>query len=123
MVGPSGCGKSTLLRLVAGLAHVDAGRIRIGDAVVDDGVRRVDPELRHTGLVFQEHALFPHLTVADNIAFGLRGVSACAIGPGAAPSGWTSSGCPATAAATRTSCRAASASGSRWPAPSPPGRA
>ena len=74
VVGPSGCGKSTLLRLVAGLANVDTGTIRIGDAVVDDGVRRVDPELRHTGLVFQEHALFPHLTVADNITFGLRSV-------------------------------------------------
>ncbi len=72
VVGPSGCGKSTLLRLVAGLLHADAGVIRIGDDTVDDGTRRVDPELRHTGLVFQEHALFPHLTVADNIAFGLR---------------------------------------------------
>jgi iron(III) transport system ATP-binding protein len=75
VVGPSGCGKSTLLRLVAGLTHVDVGRICIGDSVVDDGVRRVDPEVRQTGLVFQEHALFPHLTVAGNISFGLRGLS------------------------------------------------
>jgi iron(III) transport system ATP-binding protein len=72
IVGPSGCGKSTLLRLIAGLAHIDAGEIRIGGRIVDDGVRRVDPEARHTGLVFQEHALFPHLTVAQNITFGLR---------------------------------------------------
>jgi iron(III) transport system ATP-binding protein len=72
LVGPSGCGKSTLLRVVAGLASADAGEIRIGGDLVDDGVRRVEPEHRHTGLVFQEHALFPHLTVADNIAFGLR---------------------------------------------------
>jgi iron(III) transport system ATP-binding protein len=72
IVGPSGSGKSTLLRLVAGLAHVDSGEVRIGGAVVDDGVRRVHPEDRRTGLVFQEHALFPHLTVAGNITFGLR---------------------------------------------------
>ena len=72
LVGPSGCGKSTLLRLAAGLAASDAGEIRIGGDVVDDGTRRVEPEHRHTGLVFQEHALFPHLTVGDNIAFGLR---------------------------------------------------
>ena len=72
LVGPSGCGKSTLLRLVAGLLAVDAGTIRIGDTTVDDGQRTVDPERRHIGLVFQEHALFPHLTVAQNVAFGLR---------------------------------------------------
>ncbi len=74
LVGPSGCGKSTLLRVAAGLEAVDEGTIRVGGEVVDDGVRRVEPEHRRTGLVFQEHALFPHLTVADNITFGLRGV-------------------------------------------------
>jgi iron(III) transport system ATP-binding protein len=74
LVGPSGCGKSTLLRLAAGLAALDAGSIRIGGELVDDGTHRVEPEHRHTGLVFQEHALFPHLTVADNIGFGLRDV-------------------------------------------------
>jgi iron(III) transport system ATP-binding protein len=74
LVGPSGCGKSTLLRLAAGLAALDDGEIRIAGDVVDDGVRRVEPEHRRTGLVFQEHALFPHLSVADNIAFGLRDV-------------------------------------------------
>jgi iron(III) transport system ATP-binding protein len=74
LVGPSGCGKSTLLRLAAGLAAVDEGEIRIAGAVVDDGRRRVEPEHRRTGLVFQEHALFPHLCVADNISFGMRDV-------------------------------------------------
>jgi iron(III) transport system ATP-binding protein len=74
LVGPSGCGKSTLLRLVAGLVGVDRGTIRIGATLVDDGTRRVDPEGRRVGLVFQEHALFPHLTVAHNIRFGLRNV-------------------------------------------------
>ncbi|HEX7095406.1 MAG TPA: ABC transporter ATP-binding protein [Acidimicrobiales bacterium] len=72
LVGPSGCGKSTLLRLVAGLVGVDRGEILLGDDLVDDSVRRLDPERRHIGLVFQEHALFPHLTVAQNVAFGLR---------------------------------------------------
>ncbi len=73
LVGPSGCGKSTLLRLVAGLHTVDAGRIDIAGRVVDDaGHQRLAPEHRHVGLVFQEHALFPHLNVRDNVAFGLR---------------------------------------------------
>jgi iron(III) transport system ATP-binding protein len=75
LVGPSGCGKSTLLRLAAGLAGVDGGTIRIAGSLVDDGTRRVEPEDRRTGLVFQEHALFPHLTVADNVAFGVRHVA------------------------------------------------
>ena len=74
LVGPSGCGKSTLLRVVAGLTAADTGTVRIAGDVVDDGSRRVDPEHRHVGLVFQEHALFPHMTVADNVSFGLRGV-------------------------------------------------
>jgi len=74
LVGPSGCGKSTLLRLVAGLYGIDAGSVRIADVVVDDGGRRIDPEARHVGLVFQEHALFPHLTVAANVTFGMRSV-------------------------------------------------
>ena len=70
LVGPSGCGKSTLLRLIAGLDRPDAGR------VVLDGVdvTMVAPERRRIGLVFQEHALFPHLTVRQNVAFGLRGL-------------------------------------------------
>lgn len=73
LVGPSGCGKSTLLRLVAGLHVVGTGTIEISGRVVDDGHRvRLAPEHRHVGLVFQEHALFPHLTVADNVSFGLR---------------------------------------------------
>ncbi len=89
LVGPSGCGKSTLLRVVAGLAAADRGEIRIGGEVVDDGVRRVEPEHRRTGLVFQEHALFPHLTVADNITFGLRDLLASGAGARAATTGST----------------------------------
>jgi iron(III) transport system ATP-binding protein len=72
LVGPSGCGKSTLLRVVAGLLAADHGEVTLAGAVVDDGTERTDPERRHVGLVFQEHALFPHLTVAQNVAFGVR---------------------------------------------------
>lgn len=73
LVGPSGCGKSTMLRLAAGLLGVHDGTIRLAGRLVDDGRISLPPERRHIGLVFQEHALFPHLTVARNIAFGLRG--------------------------------------------------
>lgn len=72
LVGPSGCGKSTLLRMVAGLAPADSGSIQIAGQLVEDGRSRVAPERRSVGLVFQDHALFPHLSVNDNIAFGLR---------------------------------------------------
>lgn len=72
LVGPSGCGKSTLLRILAGLLPTESGTVELGGAVVDDGRRAVPPEGRRVGLVFQEHALFPHLTVARNIGFGVR---------------------------------------------------
>lgn len=72
LVGPSGCGKSTLLRTIAGLTAADSGTIHIAGSLVEDGRSRVAPERRSVGLVFQEHALFPHLSVQDNISFGLR---------------------------------------------------
>ena len=71
LVGPSGCGKSTLLRIAAGLEPLQAGRVLIGDAVMADATRAVPPEDRGVGLVFQDYALFPHLSVIDNVAFGL----------------------------------------------------
>ena len=72
VVGPSGCGKTTLLQAVAGLIEVDGGEIAVdGRSVVGQG-RWVPPEDRRVGVVFQEHALFPHLTVAGNVEFGLR---------------------------------------------------
>jgi iron(III) transport system ATP-binding protein len=71
LVGPSGCGKSTMLRVVAGLHRSDAGSIVLGGVVVDDADVAVPPERRRVGLVFQEHVLFPHLTAAGNIAFGV----------------------------------------------------
>ncbi|MCB0963972.1 MAG: ABC transporter ATP-binding protein, partial [Acidimicrobiales bacterium] len=74
LVGPSGCGKSTLLRSIAGLTPLDAGEIVVDGTTVDDGRRAAPPEGRPVGLVFQEHALFPHLTIGANVGFGIRGV-------------------------------------------------
>jgi iron(III) transport system ATP-binding protein len=71
ILGPSGCGKTTALRLVAGLEVPDEGEIEIAGRVVA-GTRWVPPETRGVGMVFQDYALFPHLSVADNVAFGLR---------------------------------------------------
>jgi iron(III) transport system ATP-binding protein len=71
VIGPSGCGKSTTLRLAAGLERPDKGTIRVADEVVADKRRFVEPERRRVGLVFQDYALFPHMTVAQNVEFGL----------------------------------------------------
>ncbi len=68
LVGPSGCGKSTLLRMVAGLEEITEGEIKIGDRVVND----VPPKDRDIAMVFQNYALYPHMTVFDNMAFGLK---------------------------------------------------
>jgi iron(III) transport system ATP-binding protein len=73
LLGPSGCGKSTTLRMIAGVERPDAGVILIDGAVVCDTGRSLPPEARSVGLMFQDFALFPHLTVAGNIAFGLKG--------------------------------------------------
>ncbi|WP_051062192.1 ABC transporter ATP-binding protein [Ilumatobacter nonamiensis] len=72
LVGPSGCGKSTLLRLIAGLFPSDGGVIELDGVVADDEHTSLPPEKRRVGLVFQEHALFPHLSVAKNVGFGVR---------------------------------------------------
>ncbi|MFP5475181.1 MAG: ATP-binding cassette domain-containing protein, partial [Gammaproteobacteria bacterium] len=68
IVGPSGCGKSTLLRMVAGLEEISAGEIAIGGRVVND----VEPAKRDIAMVFQNYALYPHMTNFDNMAYGLR---------------------------------------------------
>ncbi len=72
LLGPSGCGKTTLLRLIAGFEMPDAGRVRIAGATVADADTWLEPERRRIGFVFQDYALFPHLTVRQNVAFGLR---------------------------------------------------
>jgi multiple sugar transport system ATP-binding protein len=68
LVGPSGCGKTTSLRMIAGLEEISAGTLRIGDRVVND----VPPKDRDIAMVFQSYALYPHMTVRDNLAFGLK---------------------------------------------------
>src|SRR5881227_2727838 len=68
LVGPSGCGKTTALRMVAGLEEISDGEIRIGDRVVND----LAPRERDVAMVFQSYALYPHMSVRQNIAFGLR---------------------------------------------------
>src|SRR6201994_4549086 len=68
LVGPSGCGKSTTLRMVAGLEEISEGSIRIGDRVVND----VAPKDRDIAMVFQNYALYPHMSVYKNMAFGLK---------------------------------------------------
>jgi multiple sugar transport system ATP-binding protein len=72
LVGPSGCGKSTLLRLISGLEEITAGSIWVGDRKVND----LPPKQRDTAMVFQSYALYPHLSVYDNLAFGLRRMGA-----------------------------------------------
>ena len=71
--GPSGCGKTTILRLLAGFAAPDRGKVIVGDrTVAADGTILIEPEHRHLGMVFQDLALWPHLTVAQNLEFGLK---------------------------------------------------
>ncbi|MFT4946391.1 MAG: iron(III) transport system ATP-binding protein, partial [Natronomonas sp.] len=71
LLGPSGCGKTTTLRMIAGLEHPSGGEVTIAGETVADGSSAVPPEERDVGLVFQEFALFPHLTVGENITFGI----------------------------------------------------
>ncbi|KAA9009715.1 ABC transporter ATP-binding protein [Histidinibacterium aquaticum] len=73
LLGPSGCGKSTTLRMIAGVERPDSGRITVDGRTVCDGALWVPPEDRSIGLMFQDFALFPHLDVARNVAFGLTG--------------------------------------------------
>lgn len=71
LLGPSGAGKSSVLRVIAGLLNPDSGHVRLGDHVWFDGAERIDlaPEERSVGLVFQDYALFPHMTVLENVEF------------------------------------------------------
>ncbi len=73
LLGPSGCGKTTVLRAIAGFEPLLAGEIRLDGLLVGSARQQIPPEQRRIGMVFQDHALFPHLTVGANVAFGLRG--------------------------------------------------
>jgi iron(III) transport system ATP-binding protein len=78
LLGPSGCGKTTVLRCIAGFEQVDAGEVILGERLIGNAREHVPAEQRRIGMVFQDYALFPHLTVAANIAFGLRNASTAA---------------------------------------------
>ena len=68
LLGPSGCGKTTLLRMIAGFNSIEGGEFYFGDRLIND----LDPSKRNIGMVFQNYAIFPHLTVRKNVAFGLK---------------------------------------------------
>jgi len=72
LLGPSGCGKTTVLRAIAGFEPLQGGRIALGGREISRPGVTAPPETRQVGVVFQDYALFPHLSVAENIAFGLR---------------------------------------------------
>ncbi len=76
LLGPSGCGKTTTLRAIAGFEPVSSGEIKLNSAVVSAPDRHVPPEQRRVGMMFQDYALFPHLTVRDNVGFGLATTAA-----------------------------------------------
>src|SRR5262249_16941118 len=72
LLGPSGCGKTTTLRLIAGFVEPSGGEIRVGDRVVSSSVRTLPPERRNMSMIFQSYALWPHMTVGQNVAYGLE---------------------------------------------------
>lgn len=72
LLGPSGCGKTTTLRLLAGFIEPSAGEIRVGERVVSSPARTLPPEQRNMSMIFQSYALWPHMTVAENVAYGLQ---------------------------------------------------
>ena len=76
LLGASGCGKTTLLKAIAGLIPLSGGTLSLSGTLLDDGESWVPPEQRNIGMIFQDYALFPHLSVANNVAFGLKGYSA-----------------------------------------------
>ena len=71
LLGPSGCGKTTTLRLIAGFVEPTQGEIAVGDRVVSSPARTLPPEQRNMSMIFQSYALWPHMTVTDNVAYGL----------------------------------------------------
>ncbi len=115
LLGHSGCGKTTLLRMIAGLEEPTAGNIYVkGERINDVPIHR-----RNLGMIFQNYALFPHKTIFENVAFGLKYAMlpkprSAAVSPG--PLKWCA--CPAWKAGILPSCQAGSSNASRWRAPS-----
>ena len=72
LLGPSGCGKTTLLKLIAGFEYPSRGRISLNDREISSEKKILSPEKRNIGMVFQDYALFPHLSVLENVIFGLK---------------------------------------------------
>ena len=72
LLGPSGCGKTTTLRLIAGFIEPSEGEIRVGDKLISSPMATVPPERRNMSMIFQSYALWPHMTVAENIIYGLK---------------------------------------------------
>ena len=116
LVGPSGCGKSTALRSIAGLEEISSGTISIGDRVVND----LPPKDRDIAMVFQNYALYPHMTVEQNMAFGLqqRKMPKDEIQAAGRRGGQDAGPGATTSSASRPRCPAASGSGWRWAGPS-----
>jgi iron(III) transport system ATP-binding protein len=79
LLGPSGCGKTTALKAISGLISSDSGHIELFSNVLKDGKKEVPPEHREMGFIFQDYALFPHLTVFENVAYSLKGMSKASI--------------------------------------------
>ena len=115
LLGPSGCGKTTTLRMIGGFEETTSGTVYLGDT----DVTGLPPFKRNVNTVFQNYALFPHLTIYENVAFGLRrqeGPRRADQDPGRGHAG-ASSSCPASSSASRPSCPAASSSAWRSPGP------
>src|SRR5436305_3299749 len=72
LLGPSGCGKTTTLRMIAGFVEPDEGCIRVGGKTISEPGAVVPPERRNMGMIFQSYAVWPHMTVRENVAYGLR---------------------------------------------------
>ena len=114
LVGPSGCGKSTLLRIAAGLEALQRGTVRINGKVVADDTGCMPPERRGVGLVFQDYALFPHLSVIDNVRLACP-ASRRQISAAARWKRWSRSAWAATPTISPMPCPADSSSAWRWP--------
>ena len=119
LIGPSGCGKTTLLRAVAGLERASNGSITLGSQVISSAQPHIPAERRHLGMVFQDYALFPHLDIARNVAFGIAHLASAQREKRVAEV-LELVGMPDAASGLRMSCLAASSSVWRWPGRSLP---